>query len=61
LAFLEPGQTYRAEIYRDANDADWATNPHAFVVERRKVTRATDLPLELTAGGGVAIRFRPEE
>ncbi len=57
LGFLEPGRRYRAEIYRDADDADWRTNPEAITIERRDVTSADTLTLRLAPGGGTAIRF----
>lgn len=61
LAFLAPGRTYRAELYRDATDAHWRTNPHAIVVEATTSTREDVLELALAPGGGVAVRFTPEE
>lgn len=61
LSFLDPNRTYVAEIYRDADDADWQSNPAAYVVERREVTSATTIALKLAPGGGQAIRFYPTE
>lgn len=57
LSFLEPGKTYDAVIYRDADNADWATNPAAYVVEKKQVTNTTNLTLHLAKGGGCAIQF----
>ncbi|WP_206606110.1 glycoside hydrolase family 97 protein [Steroidobacter cummioxidans] len=58
LDFLQPGRSYQAQIYRDETDADYRTNPLAYVIEKRTV-RATDrLPLAMGPGGGVAIRFK---
>ena len=59
LAFLPPGQRYRAEIYRDGDQADYRDLQHRFdlVVEQRTVTSADTLPLNLAPGGGQAIRF----
>jgi alpha-glucosidase len=59
LAFLDPDQTYVAEIYRDADDADWQTNPMAYKIEKRLVTAGSTLPLHLAPGGGEAIRLKP--
>jgi alpha-glucosidase len=59
LAFLDPDRRYRAEIYRDGDQADYRDDLRRFdlVVETRAV-RATDaLPLHLAPGGGQAIRF----
>lgn len=61
LSFLDRDRTYIAEIYRDADDADWKTNPTAYKVEEREVNANTILPLRLAPGGGIAIRFRPQE
>jgi alpha-glucosidase len=60
LSFLEEGKSYTAEIYRDGEDADWESNPYAFVREEREVTSKETMTLQLGAGGGAAIRFRAE-
>jgi len=59
LAFLEPGRSYRAEIYRDGDAADYRDLQHRFdlVVEQRTVQSTDTLPLRLAPGGGQAIRF----
>ncbi len=59
LSFLDRDKTYVAEIYRDANDANWKSNPTAYQVEQREVDANTVLTLRLAPGGGIAIRFRP--
>jgi alpha-glucosidase len=59
LSFLDPGQRYRAEIYRDGEGAHWRDKPFAFVRETREVGSADVLALALAAGGGQAIRFVP--
>lgn len=59
LSFLEPGRKYRAEIYRDGENADWLDNPYEIIIEEKIVTNNMKLPLRLAAGGGQAIRFRP--
>ena len=33
LDFLDPGMVYRAQIYRDGDDAHWKTNPYSIVIE----------------------------
>lgn len=59
LDFLSPGRSYRAEIYRDADDADYRTDKrHAIVIEARKVVRGGVLRIALAPGGGQAIRFK---
>ena len=57
LDFLDAGRRYRAQIYRDADDADWQTNPHAIAIETRDVKRGDELQLKLAPGGGEAIRL----
>ena len=58
LDFLDFGTTYAAEVYRDADDADWDRNPHAIAIERRKVRSGDVWTLRLAPGGGLAIRFK---
>jgi len=53
--FLTPGATYEATIYRDADNADWKTNPEAFTIERIVVTNKTKLTIKLAKGGGFAM------
>jgi alpha-glucosidase len=59
LTFLDPHRTYLAEIYRDADDADWKTNPIAHKIEKQLVTGDSVLSLHLAPGGGEAIRLKP--
>jgi len=58
LNFLPAKQKYVADIYRDAADADWKSNPYAHVVEKRIVSRDARLSVHLAPGGGAAIRLR---
>jgi alpha-glucosidase len=58
LAFLDKGKRFEAEIYRDAPDADYRTNPTGLVVEKRMVTANDTLKVALAPGGGLAVRFR---
>jgi alpha-glucosidase len=58
LDFLDAGRRYEAQIYRDADDADWKSNPHAIAIERRIVGHDDALTLKLAPGGGEAIRFK---
>lgn len=61
LDMLEQGVHYVAEIYRDGDDAHWDDNPYAIAIERETVTKDSMLELRLAAGGGTAVRFRPQE
>ncbi len=58
LDFLPKKKKYVAEIYRDADDADWKTNPYAHAIEKRAVTSDSQLTVALAPGGGAAIRLR---
>jgi alpha-glucosidase len=57
LDFLDPARRYRAEIYRDGDDADYHTNPRSIVIEQRIVTAKDRLALRIAPGGGAAVRF----
>ncbi|MFA7212060.1 MAG: glycoside hydrolase family 97 C-terminal domain-containing protein, partial [Bacteroidales bacterium] len=57
LDFLEPDLQYEATIYRDAPDADYHTNPQAYEIEKRTVSREDVLSLTAAPGGGFAISF----
>ncbi|MEO7365692.1 MAG: glycoside hydrolase family 97 catalytic domain-containing protein, partial [Sphingomicrobium sp.] len=57
LDFLESGRSYRAEIYRDGDHADYRTNPREIVIERRNVTARDRLGARIAPGGGMAVRF----
>ena len=60
FSFLEPGKTYEATIYRDADDADYKENPQAYVIEKIAVTSDTVLPITMARGGGFAISLTEE-
>ncbi len=57
LDFLDPGRRYRAEIYRDGDDADYRTNPRSIVIEQRTVTANDRMVMRIAPGGGTAVRF----
>lgn len=58
LDFLTPNTWYEATLYRDAENADWKTNPDAYVIEKRKVNHKSKLKLYLAPGGGCAMSIR---
>lgn len=58
LAFLAEGQ-YKAEIYRDADDA--AQNPEHVHREVQDVHRGSTLEAKLAIGGGYAVRITPSD
>jgi alpha-glucosidase len=59
LTFLSPDQTYVAEIYAVALEANWDSNPLAIDIQQVLVNNETVMNLQLAPGGGQAIRFRP--
>jgi alpha-glucosidase len=61
LRFLDEDRGYIATIYRDGDQADWKTRPYDYVIESRELNQSTTLDLRLAAGGGTAIRIRPND
>ena len=59
LSFLEADKTYKATIYKDADDAHWDTNPTAYEIIEKEVSKETILEINLVSGGGQAISFMP--
>lgn len=57
LDFLDPDSEYVAKIYADAPNADWETNPTAYMITEQMVKPTDKLHLSLAKGGGTAIRF----
>ena len=58
LDFLEPDRTYTATIYADAPDADYLTNPEAYVITTQEVKKGDKLPMHMAPGGGFAIAIK---
>ena len=56
--YLAPGKEYVATLYADAPDADYQTNPQAYVIRTGKVRQRTELDVEMARGGGFAISIR---
>lgn len=59
LSFLDKGKKYVATVYRDAANAHWENNPHAYTIEKFIVDNTTTLNLPLAAGGGAAVSIMP--
>jgi len=57
LDFLEEGVSYVADIYGDAEDADWKKNPHALEITNSRFKKGDVLTLKLASGGGAAVSF----
>lgn len=60
LDFLDEGATYLAQIYADAEDADFETNNMAYHIAAKQVTAHDVLTIQLARGGGQAIRFKKQ-
>lgn len=58
-SFLAPG-SYTATIYRDHPNADYKTNPQAYVIETKKITHTSKLKIVTVPAGGFAIRIVPK-
>ena len=59
LDFLDKGRKYEATIYADGKNADYKTNPQAYVITKKTVTAKTTLKLHSAAGGGFAVSIKP--
>jgi alpha-glucosidase len=60
LEFLTPGKKYKAEIYRDGDDADYRTDKrHSILIESKELSSTDSLSMRIAPGGGFAIRFVP--
>ena len=60
LDFLTPGKSYKAEIYRDGDAADYRTEKrHSIIIETKTLNNADALTMRLAPGGGFAIRLVP--
>jgi alpha-glucosidase len=55
LFFLDKDMKYKAKTFRDADDADYKTNPYAVAIEEKEVTSQISISLKLATGGGAAI------
>ena len=58
LDFLDKGQRYEAQIYRDAKETDWGENPYAIVIENKTVSATDALTIRMAESGGFAVRFK---
>lgn len=60
LSFLKrtisnrPIANYKLRLYRDAEDADWKTNPYAYAIEEKTVSASDTLHIKMAQGGGFA-------
>jgi alpha-glucosidase len=60
LDFLTADKKYKAEIYRDGDDADYRTSKrHSIIIETKYLTSADNLSVRMAPGGGFAVRLVP--
>jgi alpha-glucosidase len=60
LDFLTADKKYKAEIYRDGDDADYRTSErHSIIIETKYLTSADNLSVRMAPGGGFAVRLVP--
>jgi alpha-glucosidase len=59
LDFLDTSKRWMAQVYRDADDSHWESNPFAHVIEAVEITPGQDFSIRLAPGGGMAVRFLP--
>ncbi|MGN6401894.1 MAG: glycoside hydrolase family 97 protein [Flavisolibacter sp.] len=55
FAFLDAGKNYVATMYADAPNADYKTNPQAYIIRKFIVNSKSKLSQFVAAGGGYAI------
>ena len=58
-SFLDE-KAYTATIYRDDKNADFKTNPQAYVIESKTVTSKSVLKITTVAAGGFGIKITPK-
>jgi Glycosyl-hydrolase 97 C-terminal, oligomerisation/Glycosyl-hydrolase 97 N-terminal len=61
FGFLDPSKTYLATIYADAPDANYKTNPQAYLIRTIRLTSKSKLDQYCAPGGGYAISIFPEK
>jgi hypothetical protein len=59
FSFLDDKQNYIATIYADAKDANYLTNPQAYVITKVVVNNKSKLSQFVAPGGGYAISIYP--
>ena len=59
FSFLVPDQQYVATIYADDKNADYKTNPQAYIIRKVVVTNKSQLTQLSVPGGGYAISLFP--
>ena len=58
LDFLQEGLTYEATLYKDAQDADYLTNPQAYTIEKQQLRAGDTISVHMAPGGGFAVSLK---
>ena len=61
LDFLDSDKRYEAQIYRDADVADYINNSTAYEIDEKLCEKGEILECRLAKGGGMAVRFKAIE
>ncbi len=61
LDFLDPGVTYTAKLYEDADDTDFKTNREAYRIRTITVKRGDTIDAVMANGGGHCIHITPKK
>jgi len=60
--FLEAGEHYKAEIYRDGKNAHWKSKPTSYAIDTvDDLRKGSEIEVQLAPGGGTAIRIYPSD
>ena len=59
LDFLDPGKNYTATVYADGKDANYKTNPQAYVITKMNVNNKSTITTVSAPGGGYAVSIVP--
>lgn len=59
LNFLKKGTMYKAEVYADAENTNWDTNPTAILIDSFLVSSDKNIKIAMSPAGGTAIRIIP--
>lgn len=57
LDFLDGSTSYQAILYKDADDADWLTNPLAYQIDTLQVNSGRQFSVRMAPGGGFALKL----
>ena len=59
FSFLEKNKDYKAKIYRDGKDCDYAKNPQSYEIEEIEINSKSEIEITTVPAGGYAISIFP--